>query len=129
VSVGLVDVADDELWFRHPLMRSAIRQGASSSQRRTAHAALAEVLAGDPDGRVWHRAAMRTWRLSWRPRRLARNAAAASWRRSRPWKVPLRSARIRSCGMAACYARPSSHSNSADVTSSFDSSVTSNLSL
>src|SRR5262249_10825853 len=43
--------------FRHPLMRSAIRQAARVEEQRAAHAALAAVLAGDPDRAVWHRAA------------------------------------------------------------------------
>ncbi|GAA0967909.1 LuxR family transcriptional regulator [Acrocarpospora macrocephala] len=56
-SVRLVDVHEAGLRFRHPLMRSAIYQGASISQRHVGHRALAQVLAGQPDRRVWHRAA------------------------------------------------------------------------
>ncbi|SNT55694.1 DNA-binding response regulator, NarL/FixJ family, contains REC and HTH domains [Streptosporangium subroseum] len=44
------------LRFRHPLLRSALRQSANATQRRRAHACLAVVVAGD-DRRVWHRAA------------------------------------------------------------------------
>ena len=43
--------------FRHPLIRSAVHQAATSEQRRLAHAALAWTLAGDPDRAVWHQAA------------------------------------------------------------------------
>jgi DNA-binding CsgD family transcriptional regulator len=44
--------------FRHPLIRSAVRQSASLPQLRRIHEALAEILRADPDRRVWHRAAL-----------------------------------------------------------------------
>jgi ATP/maltotriose-dependent transcriptional regulator MalT len=44
--------------FRHPLIRSAVRQSASLAQLRRIHAALADVLQSDPDRRVWHQAAL-----------------------------------------------------------------------
>ena len=53
----LVEVEGSRLRFRHPLVRSAIYQAASLPQRQAAHAALWQVLAGQPDRRVWHRAA------------------------------------------------------------------------
>jgi DNA-binding CsgD family transcriptional regulator len=43
--------------FRHPLIRSAVQQAATTAQLRYAHAALAEALAGEPDRAVWHAAA------------------------------------------------------------------------
>ncbi len=57
VSARLVEIDDREFRFRHPLMRAAIRQEASMSQRHAAHAALADVLSSQPERRVWHRAA------------------------------------------------------------------------
>lgn len=57
VAVRLVDVHETVVWFRHPLIRSAIQQEASRSRRHAAHAALADVLAGQPDRSRWHRAA------------------------------------------------------------------------
>jgi DNA-binding CsgD family transcriptional regulator len=59
ITAALIAV-DTEQWtvrFRHPLIRSAIHQLASVSQRHLGHTALAEALAGQPDRRVWHLAA------------------------------------------------------------------------
>ena len=57
VSAQLVAIDETQLRFRHPLIRTAIRQHASLSQRQAAHAALASALAGQPERAVWHRAA------------------------------------------------------------------------
>ena len=55
---GLVTVVEDQLELRHPLVRSAIYNGATSVARRAAHRALAESLGPeDADRRAWHRAA------------------------------------------------------------------------
>lgn len=57
IAAGLAEIDETGLRFRHPLMRSAIYQTASVSQRRAAHAALAGLLDRHPDRRAWHRAA------------------------------------------------------------------------
>jgi len=55
LDVGFISVAGSTVRYRHPLMRSALDQGATAGQRRNAHLALAEVIA-DPDRQAWHRA-------------------------------------------------------------------------
>jgi DNA-binding CsgD family transcriptional regulator len=54
---GLGVVESGRFRFRHPLMRSAVRQAATQAERRRGHAALAEALADQPDRSIWHRAA------------------------------------------------------------------------
>jgi DNA-binding CsgD family transcriptional regulator len=53
---GLVQITGARITFRHPLVRSALYQAATLSQRQRAHAALAGVLSGEEntDRRVWH---------------------------------------------------------------------------
>ena len=55
---GLVVVDGPRIAFRHPLIRSAVYQSATLSQRVSAHDALASVIVGerDLDRRAWHRA-------------------------------------------------------------------------
>ena len=56
---GLLAIGHGRIQFGHPLVRSAIYQAATASERRKAHAALAEALAGlgDPDRSARHLAA------------------------------------------------------------------------
>ncbi|HUE67103.1 MAG TPA: AAA family ATPase [Candidatus Acidoferrum sp.] len=55
VDADLVEIVDDAVRFRHPLIRSAVRQAASAQQVLEMYRALAEVV-GDPERRLWHRA-------------------------------------------------------------------------
>ncbi|MGJ6969515.1 helix-turn-helix transcriptional regulator [Streptosporangium sp. G11] len=53
---GLIEI-DARVRFRHPLVRATVYRSASPSQRRTVHAALAEVTPdSDLDRRAWHQA-------------------------------------------------------------------------
>jgi DNA-binding CsgD family transcriptional regulator len=52
---ALIDVAGTELRFRHPLVRSAVRQAALPARALAMYGALADVVA-DPERRLWHRA-------------------------------------------------------------------------
>jgi DNA-binding CsgD family transcriptional regulator/predicted ATPase len=56
---GLAHVRETQLELRHPLVRSAVYQGAPLSKRQAVHRALASVLEGEAeaDRRAWHRAA------------------------------------------------------------------------
>jgi DNA-binding CsgD family transcriptional regulator len=55
---ALIQITGTTITFRHPLVRSALYQAATLSQRQQVHAALAGALSGDEntDRRVWHQA-------------------------------------------------------------------------
>ena len=57
IVAGILVSSGDGLEFRHPLVRSAVYLSASLVDRVAVHAALAQILDGDPDRSVWHRAA------------------------------------------------------------------------
>ena len=49
-----LDEATHRLAFHHPLMRAAVVDLSQAEERRTAHRALADVWAVQPDRRAWH---------------------------------------------------------------------------
>ena len=57
---GLLRARGSSLVFHHPVLRSAIYQGASLPQRQAVHRALVDTLQGEAnaDHRAWHRAAL-----------------------------------------------------------------------
>jgi DNA-binding CsgD family transcriptional regulator len=58
VAAAIVELDGGAVRFRHPLVRSAIRQAAGAEEERRLHEAFADVYADDPDRRVWHRTAL-----------------------------------------------------------------------
>jgi hypothetical protein len=57
-AAAIVELDVHTVRFRHPLMRSAVLQGASAQRRRRVHEALAATLHEHPDRAIWHRAAL-----------------------------------------------------------------------
>jgi DNA-binding CsgD family transcriptional regulator len=58
VAAAIVELDVHTVRFRHPLMRSAVLQAASTQRRRRVHDALAVTLHEQPDRAIWHRAAL-----------------------------------------------------------------------
>jgi DNA-binding CsgD family transcriptional regulator len=55
IAAMLIEVGTGEVWFRHPLVRSAVHQTANPVARHNVHSALAEVIKDQSDRRIWHR--------------------------------------------------------------------------
>jgi DNA-binding CsgD family transcriptional regulator len=52
--LAYLDTSTRRLTFRHPLIRAVVVDMATVQARRSAHAALAELAADQPDRRAWH---------------------------------------------------------------------------
>jgi DNA-binding CsgD family transcriptional regulator len=75
----LVSIVDGQVRFRHPLIRSAVRQAARPARVLETYAALAEIVT-DPERRIWHRAMATTGYDEEVAAELERHAAAARCR-------------------------------------------------
>ncbi|GAA2509469.1 helix-turn-helix transcriptional regulator [Winogradskya humida] len=77
VVTRLVQIDDGyRIAFRHPLLRSALRQSAGAAERRRAHAALAEVIGPESERQLWHLAAA----TAGPDEEVARRLTDAAWR-------------------------------------------------
>ncbi|HWD77742.1 MAG TPA: helix-turn-helix transcriptional regulator, partial [Kribbella sp.] len=56
LEAGLLTLSEPKYAIAHPLIGSALRRAMTQERRRQVHAALATILAGQPDRAVWHRA-------------------------------------------------------------------------
>jgi hypothetical protein len=92
---GLVQVMGSQLVFRHPLVRSAIYQGATFTARQAAHQSLVQTLTGQQqaDRRAWHLAAAtigpdERWPRRWSSPASAPGGAVVPRRPRPPWSGP-----------------------------------------
>ena len=119
VAAGLIETGI-RIRFRHPLVRSAVYEAASSGDRRAVHGALAVATdrVADPDRRAWHAAQAATkpdaglaeelQRLAGRARTRGGSAAAAAFleqsaalttqARPRAWRILAAARARRECG-------------------------------
>jgi DNA-binding CsgD family transcriptional regulator len=77
------DAGGRHIWFRHPLIRSAIVHQTPPAERRDAHQALATAMAASPERRAWHLAEAATEPDEAVARALD-EAAMSAWRHSAP---------------------------------------------
>ena len=118
IQARLVEVDGQRIRFCHPLMQSAIYQAATVAERHAAHAALAGLLADDPDRCVWHRWAAatgptRSSPLKSRRRDAGRCAAAPSRPRRSPSSAPPGSSAMSPGAGGCCLTRPRRRATSA----------------
>jgi hypothetical protein len=111
---GLLSIEGDTVRVRHPLVRSAVYQAATSLQRRQVHQTIADALSvasSDPDREAWHRAAAvdggmkRSPRTSCGSARVRRTAAVTPAPPPRT-NAPPSSVRTRSCARSDCLPPP-----------------------
>ena len=110
-----------KLRFRHPLIRSAVRQAAPAGQVFETYAVLATIVA-DPERQLWHRAMSAEGADEEIAAALENHARTARRpRRGRPWQAPLWSAPphsppIRTRRALGCWGRPRSPTSSGSST-------------
>ena len=77
IDLGLITLSDTGYAFAHPLIGSALRHAMTRERRRQTHAALATVLAEQPERAVWHLAGSVTGRDELAAARLEETADVA----------------------------------------------------
>ncbi len=123
-TAGLITVRGDTVTFRHPLVRSAVRQAADPDLLRAAHRAWAQALISvDPDRYAWHR----SWAVRGPDKQVADELEAAA-RRSRRrgavaaasagWSGPRRCPSTAAVARNGCWRRRMRRTNSAGTRTS-----------